>query len=44
MWRQVVAEMRLAQRLLGDTTAERAWAAIAEHIQQAGERYEALHQ
>ncbi|MFI2664125.1 abortive infection family protein [Micromonospora carbonacea] len=41
-WRKVVAEMLLAQRLLGDADAEQVWSAIAEHLQQAGDRYEAL--
>ncbi|WFE48858.1 abortive infection family protein [Micromonospora sp. WMMD1155] len=44
IWRQAVAEMHLARRLLGDATAERAWTEIAEHIQQTGEAYDALQQ
>ncbi|WP_030334741.1 abortive infection family protein [Micromonospora parva] len=44
IWRHVVTEMHLAQRLLGDGTAEQVWSAIIEHLQATGEKYEALQQ
>ncbi|MEU7923196.1 MULTISPECIES: abortive infection family protein [Micromonospora] len=44
MWRQAVSEMDLAQRLLGDRTAEQVWSAISEHIRTTGEKYDALQQ